>query len=93
MIDSIDSPSTLKDAVAQYEGHSQTVLDTNASNDKIKYDPQTFVGVLRAQQQFTLCRTVAAKLGQRNFKFILNNKVLILRKAHIDRAIQIVLPS
>lgn len=67
--------------------------NTNTSSDEIIYAPSSTIKIIRAQQQATLCRPSAAQVGPRMCKSTVDNDGLLVRKAHIDGAIQIMLPS
>lgn len=76
----------------QKEGRARSAPNTKPLDDETDYDPPTIVKILRAQQQGTIFRTAASQVKQRDCKLAVSQEGLLFCKAHLDGAIQFVLP-
>lgn len=78
--------------VARNNDPSLNVQNAITADEKSKYDPPTTVKILRTRQQNTFCRTAVARVEYHSLDFAVQKKGFLLRRAHIDGAIQIFLP-
>lgn len=88
-IDHYENPRHLVHAVAHNVDRAQTVPDPRPSDDKAEYAPSTTVKMIQSQKQDAFCRTAPTKVEQRNCEITVNEKGLLVRKAHIVGAIHI----
>lgn len=92
VFDNFDSPSALVHAVVLKEDRVRDVLNTKPSNGKAENDPPITVKMIEVQQQDNISRTAKTQVRQGNSKFTVSQEGLLVHKAHIDAAIQVVLP-
>lgn len=90
--DDVGGPPISIYTIAHDEDHLREVPNTNASNDKIHYNPQFHIKIIRAQQQDTSRCATATQVWLHNSELIVNEGSLLVRETHIDGAIQIMLP-
>lgn len=92
-IDSHDNLLRSVHAVAHDVDHIQNVPDIYPSDDKAEFASPTTVKIIRDLQHDIFCLTAATKIGQRSCKSTVDEESLLIRKAHTNGAIQIMLPS
>lgn len=84
-----DNPPVLVLTVEHEEDRARGNPNIKPSFVDTEYDPPTIVEIKQAQQQNTFCRIAETQIGHHNCKFTLNQEGMLVRKAHISDAIQI----
>lgn len=89
VIDNDGSPHTPIKALAIDEDYRQDVTDTKKSSGKTDHESPTTMKLITSQQQNSLRRAAATLVGKSNCKITVDKKGLLVRKAHLDGAVQI----
>lgn len=76
-----------------FEPETSSPLQPVKQADEKDLTPASVAGLIKAQEAEAFCQSVAKKLGKVKTETTMNEKEVLVRRAHIDEALQMFAPQ